>query len=580
MALDLNQIKQILKKPSKRQTIQKAVNMQRRLRFHTETNIAISDINQPTTIFLNWVEQLLPKDKFNIFLQLFKFPLPTPAIVEDVYRELERVFYSRNSSSSYQFTDSELSEDWSQYKKNNLGEPDIWKTVGWKKMQVSPNSILVVDLPEEQESSRPEPYFYWLEIDAVIDYKVTKFDNNQLKWLIFKQPKNRIAVFDDTFIRVYQLDDKNEIQSLISEAKHDLGYCPARFFWSTGLNEKNKELKKNPITKELSNLDWYLFFALSKQHLDLYAPYPIYSAYEADCNFENNETGDYCDGGFLRNAKGEYKILNDGTVEKCPCCSEKRIAGPGSFLEVPIPNQSEGIVDMRNPIQITTIDKDSLDYNVNECTRLKNEIIVSVVGSGGTVSEKEAINETQVAANFESKTSVLNALKTNFEQAQKFVEDTICKLRYGNAFISSSISWGTEFYVFTVAELYSKYKQAKESGVSNSELDAISQQILEVEYRNNPLVLQRMLILKQLEPYPHKTQDEVLSLYEKGLLDESSVKLKMNFSTLIERFERENINILEFASNKTMREKINIINTKLLEYVTSNGSTAAAGPKS
>lgn len=578
MGLELNQIKQILQKPTKRQAIQKAINMQRRLRFHTETNVAISDINQPTTIFLDWVKSLLPKDKFNIFLQLFKFPLPTPAVVEDVYRELERVFYSRNSSSSYQFTDSELAEDWAQYKKNNLNEPEVWKTTGWKRMQVSPNSILVVDLPQVQTSARPEPYFYWLEIDAVIDYQVSKHDDNLFEWLIFKQPENRIAVFDDTYIRVYQLNEKNEIQSLVSEASHDLGYCPARFFWSTQLNEKNKDLKKNPIAKELSNLDWYLFFALSKQHLDLYAPYPIYSAYEADCNFENNETGDYCDGGFLRNAKGEYKILNDGTVEKCPCCSEKRIAGPGSFLEVPIPNQSEGVADMRNPVQITTIDKNSLDYNVKECVRLKNEIVVSVVGSGGTVSEKEAINETQVTANFESKTSVLNALKTNFELAQKFIEDTVCKLRYGAAFISSSVSWGTEFYVFTVTELYSKYKQAKENGASNSELDAISQQILEVEYRNNPLVLQRMLILKQLEPYPHKTLDEVLKLYEKGLLSENLVRLKINFSSLIERFERENINIIEFASNKPLREKIDIINKKLLEYVSEPTAVKGAQP--
>ena len=580
MALELNQIKQILQKPTKRQTIQKAVNMQRRLRFHTETNIAVSDINQPTTIFLDWVKHLLPKDKFNIFLQLFKFPLPTPAVVEDVYRELERVFYSRNSSSSYQFTDSELAEDWALYRKSNLNEPEVWKTMGWKRMQVSPNSILVIDLPQVQTTSRPEPYFYWLEIDSVIDYELSKQDENLFNWLIFNQPEHRIAVFDDTSIRIYQLNEKNEIQSLVSEAQHDLGYCPARFFWSTQLNEKNKDLKKNPITKELSNLDWYLFFSISKQHLDLYAPYPIYSAYEADCNFENNETGDYCDGGFLRNAKGEYKILNDGTVEKCPCCSEKRIAGPGSFLEVPIPNQTEGVADMRNPVQITTIDKNSLKYNVSECARLKNEIVVSVVGSGGTVSEKEAINETQVTANFESKTSVLNALKTNFELAQKFVEDTVCKLRYGGAFISSSVNWGTEFYVFTVTELYSKYKQAKENGASNSELDAISQQILEVEYRNNPLVLQRMLILKQLEPYPHKTLDEVLKLYEKELLNENLVKLKINFSTLVEKFERENINIIEFASNKPMREKIDIINKKLLEYVTEIGTSATTGTQS
>lgn len=572
MALDLKQIKQILQQPNKKQAIQKAVRLQKRLRFHTETSIALSDINAPATIFLEWVRGLLPKDKYNVFLQLFKYPLPTSAVVEDVYRELERVFYSRNSSSIYQFSSSELLEDWMNYRKEVLKEPTVWKTVGWKKMQVSPNSVLIIDLPQEQTTTRPEPYFYWLEIENVVDYKVNERDNAKLDWIVFRQPDNKLAVFDTNSIRVFQLNEKHEITALLTEARHDLGYCPARFFWTTGLNEANPDIKKNPITKELSNLDWYLFFALSKQHLDLYAPYPIYSAYEADCDFENSETGDYCDGGFLRNSSGEYKILSDGSIEKCPCCSEKRVAGPGSFLEVPIPNQSEGVADMRNPVQITTIDKDSLEYNVSECIRLRDDIIVSVVGSGGTVSEKEAINETQVAANFESKTSVLNALKTNFEEAQKFVEDTICKLRYGSSFIASSVNWGTEFYVFTVNELYSKYKQAKDNGATNSELDAISQQILEVEYRNNPLLLQRMLVLKQLEPLPHKTFDEVMQLKEAGLISDLQARLKLNFMSYIERFERENMNILEFASKIPLRDKINIISNKLIEYANGNNN--------
>ena len=96
MALDLKQIAQILEKPAKTQTIQRAANMQRSLRFHTETSVAISDIGHPVTVFLDWVKTLLPKDKYNIFLQLFKFPLSTSTIVEDVYKELERVFHSRN----------------------------------------------------------------------------------------------------------------------------------------------------------------------------------------------------------------------------------------------------------------------------------------------------------------------------------------------------------------------------------------------------------------------------------------------------------------------------------------------------
>jgi hypothetical protein len=172
---------------------------------------------------------------------------------------------------------------------------------------------------------------------------------------------------------------------------------------------------------------------------------------------------------------------------------------------------------------------------------------------------------------------VLNALKTNFELAQKFVEDTVCKLRYGKAFISSSISWGTEFYVFTAKELYTKYAEAKKNGASVSELDAIFQQILEVEHKNNPLMLQRMLVLKQLEPYPHMNLDELIRTQQAGFLNTDLLQLKLNFNTYIDRFERENINILEFATNRPMYERIRIINEKLLDYVKQNGVKPGTG---
>ena len=576
--LELDAIREILKAPKKRERITRALALQARIRFHTETNVARFQVPQ-AQIFLDWVSHMLPKDKFATFLSLFQFPLPSSTVVEDVYRELERVFDSRNFSVSFQFKDQAAAEDWAAYRTVRLHEPQIWRTCGWHKMQVSPNSILIVDMPPVQTTERPEPYFYWLDLESVIDYKLVEGDWNRFEWLIFKQGCKKIAVFDELSIRIFEINDKNEIVRLESQAFHGLTYCPARFFWSTPLNEKERDIKKNPLTKELANLDWYLFFALSKRHLDLYAPYPIYSAYQEDCNYENSETGDYCDGGFLRNSKGNYKFAADGSIERCPICGSKHLAGPGSFIEVPVPNQSEGVADMRNPVQITTIDRESLDYNVKEVVRLKDEIITSIVGSGGTVSEKEAINETQVSANFESKTSVLNALKTNFELAQKFVDDTICKLRYAEAFIDSSINWGTEFYIFTVGELYKRYKEAKESGASDAELNALAEQILEVEYRNNPIELQRMRVLRQLEPYPNKTTNEVVDLFDKGLLDEDQVRLKVNFTPYIKRFERENIDIVSFASGRPMREKVSTILQTLQSYVSEEKRKGAQEPQ-
>lgn len=526
----------------------------------------------PFTEFADWVQKLIPKDKYRIFLSLFKFPTQNIELTGKIYGELERVFDGRNSAVTFQFLDPTLSDDWEAYRHDVLKEPEIWRSRGWDALRTAINCVMIIDLPTEQQGERPEPYFYFLGIENVIDFRAK---GEALEWIVFRQPGKRIAAFDDTFMRVFQLNEKGEIEELITEVQHGLGYCPAKFFWTTPLSQEQPDIKKSPLSPQLGNLDWLLFFRVSKRHLDLYAPYPIYSAYAADCNFRNNETGDYCDGGFLRNIKGEYKIFRDGTVERCPVCSEKRIAGVGSFIEVPIPKDNRP--DLRDPVTITTIDRNSLDYNTEEEKRLADEIYSKVTGTGGEVQQKESINEMQVTANFEDKKNVLLSLKTNFEKAQTFVDETICRLRYGESYLSSNINWGTEFYLYSTDDLQTIYNEAKKSGASEARLDMIADQIIATENRNNPLQMQRMFLLKQLEPYRHLTLSELQGLASRQLIDPIMMLIKINFATFVDRFERENINILEFGSALPLDRKIDIINQKFIEYAKEQQQSISAG---
>lgn len=530
------------------------------------------DISMPFTEFAEWVQKLIPKDKYRIFLSLFKFPTQNIELTGKIYGELERVFDGRNSAVTFQFLDPTLSDDLEAYRHDVLKEPEIWRSKGWDALRTAINCVMIIDLPTEQQGERPEPYFYFLGIENVIDFRAK---GEALEWIVFKQPGKRIAAFDDTFMRVFQLNEKGEIEELITEVQHGLGYCPAKFFWTTPLSQEQPDIKKSPLSPQLGNLDWLLFFRVSKRHLDLYAPYPIYSAYAADCNFRNNETGDYCDGGFLRNIKGEYKIFRDGTVERCPVCSEKRIAGVGSFIEVPIPKDNRP--DLRDPVTITTIDRNSLDYNTEEEKRLADEIYSKVTGTGGEVQQKESINEMQVTANFEDKKNVLLSLKTNFEKAQTFVDETICRLRYGESYLSSNINWGTEFYLYSTEDLQTIYNEAKKSGASEARLDMIADQIIATENRNNPLQMQRMFLLKQLEPYRHLTLSELQGLANRQLIDPIMMLIKINFATFVDRFERENINIMEFGSALPLDRKIDIINQKFIEYAKEQQQSISAG---
>lgn len=571
MGLSIDQIKREITEPRKRGTISRAIIQQNRIKFHAQT-YATPIITQPVTDFLAMVRNRLPHDKFKIFENLFRYPLRTNEVTSICFDKLSRIFDGRNPAFNYQFLNSEQRDDWEYYRQDVLHEPEVWSKKGWEFFKTEINSILIVDLPAEQlpNDPYPQPYFYWLPIDSVITYEANP-TTGIMDFIIFRQDFSRIAVIDRDSYRVFR-EEKGNIGELLVENPHDLGYCPARFFWDDPVNLREPDIKQSPLTKELEALDWFLFFHISKRHLDMYGAYPIYSGYEQACDFSNAKNGDYCDGGFLKNKEGYYLFDQFGIdLLRCPKCGNKRIIGAGSFVEIPVPDGDKQ-PDLRNPVQMLSVDRSSLDYNVEEEKRLRDDIITAVVGQNEEVTQREAFNEQQVKAAFESQSTVLNRVKKGFEAAQQFVDETVCRLRYGNMFVSAKINYGTEFYLYDANELRQRYKSAKEAGASEGELDALQNQIIETEYRHNPTQMQRMLILSELEPYRHLTRQEILDLYGKNLISEDELRVKLNFASYVRRFERENMNILEFGTQVPFDKKISVITNKFFDYARENRS--------
>lgn len=564
MALLKSQIIALLKSPKNKATINKAQRHEQRLRFHIDTNMESADASIVVNEFLLFVKSLLPKDKFNIFLQLFRFPVMTNELTEQIFEALEKVYDGKDAYEQFNFLSPEFLADYQDYRQK-IEADKFWKTEAFERAKVNINGFIIVDVESNQLTADPEPYFYFLPINKVLDFDCNS--KGVVEWIMFPQEENKIAVFDDETFRVYEVNDKGEItgEALI-ENKHDLGYCPAAFFWDENLKSGQPALKKSPLSNQLANLDWLLFFKISKRHLDLYAPYPIYSGFEQDCNYENKSNGDYCDSGYIKNQHGEYNVSRSGEISKCPVCSEKRLAGVGSFIEIPIPSRDNDNADLRNPVQITTIDKTSLDYNVEECSRLELAIYNAVAGYGGDISMKAAYNKDQVQANTESRRNVLLSFKKNLEKIQAWTEDTICRLRYGVGYINNTIQLGTDFYLYNTEQLNKMYGEAKTAGATDYQLDLIQDQIIETENRLNPMAKARAEILKQLEPYRHQTRTEVLAMLDKNFGDKELIAIKLNFSTFVLRFERENTDIVEFGNTLSFDKKINIILNTFKSY--------------
>ena len=579
MPYDADKIRKKIAENKKAATLSRAKLHQMRIKFHTVKRVTSFNspyISLPLTQWLAMAENILPHDKFVLFKALFRFPVKTNEITGTCFDKLSRIFDGRNPAYNYQFVNSAYRDDWEEYRLNKLHEPEVWQTKGWEFFKSEINSVLIVDIAREQTGQWPEPYFYWLPIDDVITYEADP-TTGVMDFIVFRR-RDKIVVLDDGFYRVW--DDKRHTGMIKGEPEyespHDLGYCPARFFWNEPISLDEPDVKASPLSSQLESLDWFEFFHISKRQLDLMGAYPILSGYEQSCDFTNAENGDYCDGGFLRDKQGRYRLDMAGLLMRCPKCGNKRIVGAGSFIEIPVPNENEGQPDLRNPVQMLTVDRGALDYNVEEEKRLRENIITAVVGQDEIVTNRDAFNEQQVRANFESVTTVLNRIKKGFEDAQQWVDETICRVRYGRYFLSAKINYGTEFYLYSPEELRERYKAAKDAGASESELDMMQNQILQTEYRNDPTQLRRMLILAELEPFRHLTREEVSDLFSKNLVSEQDLRIKLNFPNFVRRFERENMNILDFGSEIPLQRKIDTILAELRRYADEQKPTEAA----
>ena len=571
MPVTVQQLRERLQAPRNRRKIADAIRHHDRLRFHGQAALTSADAGPAVTPFLEFVRGLIPKDKFQTFQALFRFPVKTVELAEEIYTSLEKLFDGRDPVFKYDFTTPELAEDWKEYRQSKLGGQRFWKTKAFEAMKTEINSILIVDLPEEQTGLAPEPYYYLLDCATVLEYETNQ--DGAITWLAFRQGSTdnwRIAVFDDQSYRVYASENgTTDIGQELTNNPHGLGYCPAKWFWDQPITYREPEKKKAPVTSQLDNLDKYLAAALFKQHLDLYGAFPMYWGFAQDCDYRE-DSGFYCDGGFLRDDVHNYVISRAGTLAQCPACSEKRLTGPGSFIEVPPPGPHNDNADMRDPVGIVSIDRPSLDYNTEEVARQRLAIYRQVVGFGGDPINDQAINEKQVMASFEGRAQRLREIAKNFEIAQKWADETAARLRYGNLFTGASISYGTEFYLYSADEVLTMYQEAKAAGMDDVVLDMLQEHFWSTKYRNNAEALQRVTIMLNLEPFRHLSKSEVREMYAAGQVEYEDFYLKQNFSSLIMRFERENTDLLSFGSAISFDAKIAAIREILLSYATQN----------
>lgn len=555
--MEIQEIKESIRERQKsnQQTLSLAKNHQERLKFHSVTKTEKEVNSIAANEFLNFVRSLLPEDKFAIFKSLFRQPIPTTELTEQAFSELEKVFDGVNPVRKLECSNNDYEVLFKDYLKES-GYYDYFSTTGFEVMKSAINTMLVVDLPSMQESEYPQPYISRVDVSCIKYFETQK---GKFKYVVYESNDKYYCICNE-YYRTFDKSDVDQLGLMTFESPHDLGYCPASWFWTDTMSIDNQDLKKGPISNKVSLLDWILLYSISKQYSDLYAPFSIYWGYEQDCNYQDGEMS--CDHGYILDKNLNYLYEGD-KLKKCPKCSS-RITGAGSFIEVPVPGPNTPTLSP--PVGIVPVDVNSLNYNVNELVRLETKFKESVTG---VVKEqtKEAINEKQVLGNYEQRKQVLYNLKSNFEKIEQWTFSTMGKLMLGENFKSYYVNYGTEFYLYSSDDLLKAYNDAKIANVDQIILDELEEMYIETKYKNNDEEKQEYKILKALDPFRHLTIPQVKAMYDANQIEYSDYMLKVRFSTLIKRFERENISLRLFGDKLDFAKKIESIESVLKSYI-------------
>lgn len=578
MTLDENQVRETYQNPKNRQDIEYSHRYEERIRLHTNSILSTREFTSGHNTFLSNVSNLLSQPKYERFRQLFRLPVATTDFAQGVFDEFIKIFQANDSYKNCEFSDPELEQDFKPFVR---GTEEWFRTKGFDLMQKQICSVLVVDLPTRDEDEPnnaevPEPYFYALDISRIYDIKVDDEGNTEYLMFEIEKPKAKgnnekyLAVLDDRAYRLYEVISSSNLV-LKMEQEHGLGYTPARQFWTTPLNKDSRILKRSPVSNSLGRLDELLFKEVSKSYADVYASYPIYWGYEQKCDY-TDEFGNHCEDGYLTvGVYGDGSIGSYGqeAIDKrklqCPKCAEKKMIGAGSYVSVPAPEVNED-ADLRDPVGLLEAPVDSLNYVREDINELRLEIYEEVVGYGGRDSNM-AKNQDQIHSESESRQNTLEWAKSNFEIAERFIINTCGKLKYGEDFLGCTIDYGNQFFLATVDDLKDEYRESKEGGLPEWEQEAIIEQLISTKYKNNPSMKKRALVLMHLDPFPTKTFKEVQEDFKDAVISKEDYILTRYFSQFIRRFERENLDVVNFGRDQEFKAKINSITETLKQYV-------------
>jgi len=497
----------------------------------------------------------------------FTYPLPIVNISNDITGDINRVFDSRNANFDIDYGENKTLQ---QQAEDLLTQVDVRKYVtkeGKKVLKNKPNTFVVVDKDKDGN-----PFLLSVHNKDVIGYQYKSKRYLELEFFIFNHSTfvneagktvKRIGFYDSDDYWVVESINGN--LTIADQVSHDLGYTPAYPFLMSRLNSENEFDRFNPFAPALSAMATWTLFDVYIRYNDHMNSFPITERAKPTCSNDN------CDDGWV-----SYPLENGGMSKpkECPVCAASKVLGPGTMIDIDAAQHSEE-KDPSGMFRFISPPIQNAEYAQTVQTNREREIKESTKGYA-TPDSREAMNVEQIRAIMEGARKPLLFISMQLNHIHKWIVKTVVKLSF-DAEVNVHANYGTEWFLLTESEIQMLFKDSKEAGMPESELDQLYKLLVETKYKNDPNLVQKLIIENNVNPAPYQSVEECIVKFQIGVMSRENLSVKANFTALIKRFERENGSLVSFGRDAMMQgrltfaRKIETIYNELLKYVNQNG---------
>ena len=549
MILDDKTISLLLKEPLNRPSVAEGLRLQNAHRVHITGEGYKGRIRQ--------VKGFEDSKEFNVKTQLgAPATIGVTSIILDNLNRWQSTSGTVKKCDFYDDTKNEKFQDVLSQVWNNNSFDDFLKTFYKEAIYTDFNGFIVVTKPKiiegqiekegilsNYEGGAVNPYMIYISIADVHDFRMT---GDKVEYLIIRLSKDqkKFRVIDDA--RDIVVDD-GKIQE---DFYHEVGYTPARRISSINKYLLDSQIKTSPIDHIIPALDRYMSCDYDLRMQIIRHAYPKLAVVVRQCH----------------SCRGQgFEIKEDGTRIKCTTCD-------GSMVEIPI--NRDGVIGIPqyletgntaypgSPASYITTDTESLRLCMEDLEKQRKDILYAGTGDKALITETmDTATETMV--NNRSLEDRISEISEMVERFEKWCKETIKRLHQDFSKTTEyeiSVKYGKRISIKNETDILSEIQESKKSGMNMGYVQGLQIDLVYAKYKNNETELTRQIMLNDLEPFPGYTVDEIMRMAE--YCDEKDLKLKINFESVIDKFEKDQPVYL-YEKGDTYKEKINLIKEEL-----------------